>query len=73
MTPIQIRLRDLRAAKGLSQEALAELACVRQGTVSAIERGATSRIDLDVLDRLARALNVDASELLRSVRKRGKY
>ena len=74
MTPIHIRLRELRAERGLTQEALAELACVRQGTISAIERDVTTRIDLDVLDRLAEALDVKPGELLVTVpkRKRGK-
>jgi len=71
VTPIQIRVRELRTDRGLSQEALADLAGVRQGTVSAIERGVTTRIDLDVLERLAKALQVEPGDLLRT-RKRGK-
>ncbi len=74
MSPVRFRLRDLRAARGLTQEALAELAGVRQATISQIERGATSRIDLDVLERLAAALGVQPGELLATdgKRKRGR-
>ena len=64
MTPIHLRVRELREAKGLSQAELAKSARVRQGTVSKIENDQTSRIDLDVLDRIATALGVDAAMLV---------
>ena len=67
MTPIHIKLRELRAEKGLTQEALAEIAQVRQGTISAIERNATSRIDLKVLERLADALGCEPGDLVERV------
>ena len=73
MTPIQIRLRDLRAARGFTQEELASVAQVRQGTISAIERGVTTRIDLAVLERLAKALDVEPADLLKPIsHKRGR-
>jgi putative transcriptional regulator len=73
MSPVRIRLRELREAQGLTQQALAERAGVRQATVSQIESG-TSRVDLDVLERLADALGKEPGELLvrEAKRKRGR-
>lgn len=56
MTPVVIQLRRLREEAGLSQMQLADLAQVRQATISAIEGGSKS-ISLDVLDRLCGALS----------------
>ena len=56
-------LRSLRAEQGVSQEALAELAGFHRTYVSQVERG-TNSITLDNLEKLARALNVDAVVLL---------
>ena len=72
MTPVRLRLRDLRAAKGLTQEQLAEIAQVRQATISDIENGNTDGVKFAVLDRLAKALDVEPGELLSTTRKRGK-
>jgi len=69
MTPVHLRVRELREAKGLSQVELARKAEVRQATLSAIEKGQTRRVDFDVLERLARALGVDPGFLV--VKKRG--
>lgn len=51
-----------RLAKRL--HAITGLAGIRQAALSAIESGATTRIDLDVLDRLAMALAVDPAMLI---------
>ncbi len=64
MSPIQIRLRELRAAKGLTQVQLAELCGMPQSTISRIESGSTTGVDFETLDRLAAALGVHASELI---------
>ena len=64
MTPVILRVKELRLAKGLSQAALAEAAGVRQATLSAIENEQTRRVDLDVLERLAKALEVDPGFLI---------
>lgn len=56
-------LRRLRKERGLSQEAMAELADFHQTYVSQLERCITN-ISLDGLERLARALNVDVLDLL---------
>ena len=63
LTPISIRLEGLRTAKGWSQAELARQSGVPQPTISRIEAG-TRRVDLDVLERLATALGVNASMLI---------
>jgi transcriptional regulator with XRE-family HTH domain len=74
MSPLQFRIRDLRQAKGWSQARLAHEANTRQATISGLETGATRRIELDVLDRIARALGVTAEGLVERElpRRRGK-
>ncbi len=57
-------LRKLRTARGLSQEALAHEAGIDRTYISALERsvyGAT----IDMVDDIARALGIEAHELLR--------
>ena len=56
-------LRRLRKERGLSQEAMAELADFHRTYVSQLERCVTN-ISLDGLERLAAALNVDVLDLL---------
>lgn len=63
LTPISIRLEGLRNAKGWSQAELARQSGVPQPTISRIE-GGTRRVDLDVLEKLAQALGINASMLI---------
>ena len=63
MTPVEIRLREVRTAAGLTQVQLAELAGLDQGQISRIEADATM-ISLDVLDRLCRALKCQPGDIL---------
>lgn len=72
VTPIRIRLRELRDDRGLSQQALGDLAGVRQATISELESGKAKRVDFSTLDRLAKALGVEPGLLLErdSARKR---
>ena len=51
MTPVEIRLKEVRKDRGLTQVQLAEKAAIDQATISRIEAG-TSSINLHVLDRL---------------------
>ncbi|RCW80172.1 DNA-binding XRE family transcriptional regulator [Phyllobacterium bourgognense] len=61
-------LRTLRQAKDLSQEELAHRAGIDRTYISALERNVYNA-SIDVVDRLAEALGVEAAELLkRSVR-----
>lgn len=56
------RLRTLRAAQGISQEALAELAQLHRTYVGSVER-CERNVSLDNVERLAKALGVDICEL----------
>lgn len=67
MTPVRIRLREARLARGLSQVRLAELAGVRQATVNALENGKTRGVEFATLDALARVLEMAPEMLLTSV------
>ena len=64
MSPIRIRLRELRTARGLTQVQLAELCGMPQSTISRIESGSTTGVDFETLDRVAAALGVHPSELI---------
>jgi transcriptional regulator with XRE-family HTH domain len=57
-------LKTLREAKGLSQRALAKQVRVTQPYLVQLERGARRNPSLDVLKRLARALDIPVSTLL---------
>jgi transcriptional regulator with XRE-family HTH domain len=56
-------LKRLRAKRGLSQEALADLADIDRTYVSHLERSVYAA-GIDVVDRLAKALGVKAADLL---------
>lgn len=70
MTPIRVRIRELREALELSQQALSEQTGVAQSTISELESGKQQRVDFATLDRLALALNVEPGELLEREKKR---
>jgi transcriptional regulator with XRE-family HTH domain len=57
-------LRAARRAKGLSQEELAHRADLDRTYVSSLER-CVYAASIDVLDRLAKVLEVETAELLR--------
>jgi transcriptional regulator with XRE-family HTH domain len=57
------RLRELRVARSLTQEALAQLAEVDRGFISEMETGDRNP-SVWVIYRLARALAVDPGQLL---------
>lgn len=63
-------LRRLRAAKGMSQEQLADAAGLHRTHISLIERARRS-VRLETLERLAIALGVQPSEIVPSVRRKG--
>lgn len=58
MTPLRVEIRALRETKGWTQGVLAAKAKVTRATVNRLENGHPRSIDLDVLERLARALGV---------------
>lgn len=64
MSPINIALKKARLAAGLTQVELSEKADVSQAAISEMEAGKTVRLNLDVLERLCRALRVRPGDLL---------
>ena len=60
---LAINLRKLRQARGLSQEELAHRADIDRTYISALERSVYAA-GIDVVDRLARSLGVEAPDLL---------
>ncbi|NJN19999.1 MAG: helix-turn-helix transcriptional regulator [Leptolyngbya sp. RL_3_1] len=58
------RLRQLRQLQGLSQEALADMAGLHRTYIGSIERSERN-ISIDNMERLAQALGVDITDLLR--------
>ncbi len=61
---LALNLRQLRRAQGLSQEELAHRAEIDRTYISALERSIYAA-GIDVVDRLAQALGVEAADLLR--------
>lgn len=60
---VALNIQDLRRSRGLSQEELAHRADVSRGYMGKIEN-ARFAASLDLLERIAQALNVDPVELL---------
>lgn len=58
-------LRELRRAKGMSQEELAHRAHIDRTYISSLER-CVYAAGIDVVDRLARELGVTAADLLQA-------
>ena len=61
---LALNLRKCRRAKGLSQEELAHRAEIDRTYISSLERSVYAA-GIDVVDRLARVLGVEAADLLR--------
>ncbi len=64
MSPLILTIREWRERRGMTQAQLAERVGVRQATISDLETGQSRRIELDLLDRLARALRCKPNDLL---------
>lgn len=62
-TRIALNLRRIRAAKGITQEALAFDAEVDRSYISGMERESFNPT-IDMLEKLARALSIDVAEFL---------
>ncbi|RUV48750.1 XRE family transcriptional regulator [Mesorhizobium sp. M5C.F.Ca.IN.020.29.1.1] len=60
-----LNLKALRQAKGMSQEELAHLADIDRTYISSLERSVYNA-SIDVVDRLANALEVEPADLLKS-------
>jgi transcriptional regulator with XRE-family HTH domain len=57
-------MRRLRAARGVTQEALAHDSGINRTYISAVER-AERNVSIDNIGRIAKGLNVDAWKLLK--------
>lgn len=60
------RVRDLRKARGLSQEAFAALCGLDRTYIGGIERGERN-VSIRNIARIARSLNISISELLHNL------
>jgi transcriptional regulator with XRE-family HTH domain len=65
MSNITKTLRQLREAKGLSQEKLARLADVANNTIIKIEAGKNQNPTLDTLKKISEALDVSVDDLIK--------
>ena len=63
---VGVRIRELRLAKGVSQEALADEAGVHRTYMGSVERGERN-ISLDNIVRIAKALRARPYELLKDI------
>lgn len=57
-------LRELRAKRGWTQEELAKKSKVKRTYIAVLEAGHKKNPSLDILKKLARALEVDMGELI---------
>jgi XRE family transcriptional regulator, regulator of sulfur utilization len=64
MSPIRLRVKELRDVKGWTQEQLAEHAGLTRATVNRIERGQIERVEFKTLEALADALGVEPGYLI---------
>jgi len=64
MSPITLRIRELRVARGWSQAELARRAGIQRVTVTLIEGHRTKGVDFETLEKLSRALEVDPGYLI---------
>lgn len=64
MSNIANNLRNLREAKGLSQEKLARLADVANNTIVKIEAGKNKNPTLDTIKKIVKALEVSIEKLI---------
>jgi transcriptional regulator with XRE-family HTH domain len=60
-------VKEIAQAKGISQGRLARLSDVDYKTIQRIYREPTREITTTTLDKIAKALGVDASELVESI------
>ncbi len=66
VSPLRLRLKEVRNAHGLTQQALAAQAGVSQSTIARIESGSLRNVTLDLIERLAEGLGVSPQSLIES-------
>ncbi|HYT35963.1 MAG TPA: helix-turn-helix transcriptional regulator [Ktedonobacteraceae bacterium] len=65
---VRIKVKEIARSKGISQSKLSRLADVNISTIQRIYRNPTdTNINLFTLEKIAKALGVDVSELIESV------
>lgn len=64
---IRLKVKEVAQAKGVSQSKLGRLADVDVRTMRRIFREPTASVTTTILDRIAKALEVDVRELLESI------
>jgi transcriptional regulator with XRE-family HTH domain len=64
MSPISLRIQQLRESKGWSQSELARQSGVPQTTISRLEAGKIGVVNLAHLEKLADAFGVNAAVLI---------
>jgi putative transcriptional regulator len=62
--PVEIRLKQVREQKGLSQYELAQKAAMSPQNIQKLEQGRAKGVQLDTLDKLCDALQCEIQELL---------
>lgn len=62
--PIEVRVKQVREAKGLSQNALARELEMSLTNIQKIERGTAKSIPLDTLEKICLALDCEISDVL---------
>ncbi len=64
---IRLRVKEVAKEKGIGQGKLARMSDIDVKTMQKIFQYPTSIVTTETLDRIAKALGVDASELIESV------
>jgi putative transcriptional regulator len=64
MSPVGVRIRELRETHGWSQTELANHSGVRQATISDLESGKAKAVSFSVLERLSKALDCSPGYLI---------
>lgn len=68
VSPLRLRLKELREARGLSQRALADMAGVSNSTIARIETDSLRNVTLDMVEKLSDALGVTPAALIEHTR-----
>ncbi len=63
---VRLKVKEIAQAKGISQRKLSKLTGIDIKGIQKIFREPTPNVTLNTLDRLAKALGVDVSELVES-------
>jgi transcriptional regulator with XRE-family HTH domain len=64
---IRLKVKEIAESQGISQSKLGRMADIDAKTIRRIYKRPTTSVTIILLDRLAKALKVDASELVESI------